>query len=163
MPQLELRQVETRLLYLAVLYHLGRPGTEVDRVTRQPHDQGLTPVAADLERQLPLASGGLGVSPEQVRLLGEGLLGLVNELKQIALSGRSVTPGLVEAITRLYPDITPEEPAGALDLAGEATLLRRRMDAAIHQATAAAEPPEEATPPAAPEPASRAGWRFWRR
>lgn len=161
MSELSLRESEASLVYLACLYHLGRPGTELDPVTRQPHEFGLTPVRAALEGALDHALVTLEVSDYQVKLLGEALLGLVNELKQIGLSGRSVMPGLVEAVTRLYPDVTAEEPSGALDLSGEAALLRRRLDSAVREANAEIE--RQRTDAEAQRNAERRGWRFWRR
>lgn len=167
MPDLSLRPPEARLLYLATLYHLGRPGSEVDATTRQPLEDGLAPVAARLGApgaQDAHASTALALSDFQLGRLGEALLGLVNELKQIGLSGRSVTPRLFEELTRLYPEVTPEDPSPALDLAGEATLLRRRLDAAVRASNATLEEQRAAAATAAAEArrASR-GWRFWRR
>jgi hypothetical protein len=164
MPDLALRQPEARLLYLATLYHLGRPGSEVDAVTRRPLEAGLGPVRAALEAQLDVAAASVDLTDFQVWRLAEALLGLVNELKQIGLSGRSVTPGLVEALTRLYPEITTEEPSAAFDVAGAATLLRRRLDGTIRAAAARLEATgaERAAAGDAPE-RSHGGWRFWRR
>ncbi|MCC6238481.1 MAG: hypothetical protein IT299_13045 [Dehalococcoidia bacterium] len=162
MSKLSLGDDEAGLVYLACLYHLGRPGTEVDPVTRQPHAFGLTPVRAALEGRPAHGGITLEVSDYQLKLLGEALLGLVNELKQINLSGRSVMPGLVEAITRLYPDVTAEEPAGALDLSGEAAMLRRRLDAAVRSANAELER-QRADAEAQRDAERRGRWRFWRR
>lgn len=148
-------------MYLACLYHLGRPGTELDPVTRQPHEFGLTPVRGALEASLDHARVTIELSEHQVRLLGEALLGLVNELKQVGLSGRSVVSGLVAAITRLYPDVTTEEPSGALDLSGETAMLRRRLDSAVR--SAAAELDRQRADAEAERNEQRGGWRFWRR
>ncbi len=162
MSELSLRTSDARLVYLACLYHVGRPGTEVDPVTRQPHVFGLTPVRAALEGALDHGEVTLELSDYQLKLLGEALLGLVNELKQVGLSGRSAMSGLVEAVTRLYPDITDAEPAGALDLSGEAALLRRRLDRAVRDAHLELE--RQRTTAEAERAAERRGrWRFWRR
>ncbi len=165
MPTLELRQPEAQLLYLATLYHLGRPGSEVDTLTRRPLDAGLAPIRTTLQGQLALASSNLGVSDFQLGRLAEALLGLVNELKQIGLSGRSVTPGLFEAISRLYPEVTPEEPSAALDIAGEGTMLRRRLDGAVRAAAVAldAARAEQVAAAAAASEGRPSRWRFWRR
>lgn len=161
MSEVSLRRSEANLAYLACLYHLGRPGTELDPATRQPHAFGLTPVCATLEAGLDHAAVSLELSDYQVRLLGEALLGIVNELKQIGLSGHSVMPGLVEALTRLYPDVTAEEPGGALDLSGEAAMLRRRLDRAVRDATA--ELDRQRAEAEAQRNTERRRWRFWRR
>lgn len=165
MPSFQLRQPEAQLLYLATLYHLGRPGSEVDTLTRQPLAGGLAPVRAALDRQLALASSTLDVSDFQLGRLGEALLGLVNELKQIGISGRSVAPGLFEALARLYPEVTPEDPGAALDIAGEATMLRRRLDSAVRTAAAALEAArmEQASAAAVASGGRPKRWRFWNR
>ncbi len=163
MPSLELRQPEAQLLYLATVYHLGRPGSEVDALTRQPLEGGLAPLHAALEGRLALASSALEVSDFQLGRLAEALLGLVNELKQIGLSGRSVTPGLFEALSRLYPDVTAEDPGSALDLSGEATMLRRRLDGAVRLAAASLEAARADEAATAAVEARPGRWRFWRR
>ncbi|MFN8639441.1 MAG: hypothetical protein U0360_08275 [Dehalococcoidia bacterium] len=164
MPELSLRQSEARLLYLAALYHLGRPGSEVDAATRQPLEDGLAPVAAGLQAQSGSDSTSLTLTDFQLGRLGEALLGLVNELKQIGISGRSVTPRLFEELTRLYPEVTSVEPSAALDLAGEATLLRRRLESAVRASNAAlAERRAAGAATAAEARRTARGWRFWRR
>ena len=166
MPDVQLRQREARLVYLATIYHLGRPGSEVDPVTRQPHRLGLGPIRevleSSFETQAAQATVTLALSEYQVSRLGEALLGLVNELKQVALSGRSVVAGLMEALGRLFPDeVPPDDPSGAMDLAGEATMLRRRLTTAIREAETAIEE-ARATAQAALRP-SRPWWKWWAR
>ncbi|MSP22738.1 MAG: hypothetical protein EXR66_06945 [Dehalococcoidia bacterium] len=162
MLEVQLTQREARLVYLATLYHLGRPGTEIDPMTREPHDLGLRPVhdalLADLEG--PSATATLGLSEYQLGRLGEALLGLVNELKQIELSGRSVVRGLFEALARTFPEeISADDPGGAIDLAGEATMLRRRLASAIRAAEATLEAARAAQQTAVAD--TRPWWKVW--
>ena len=49
--------------------------------------------------------------------------------------GRSVVPGFAGAFARLFPDHAAEE-GGALDLASQGVMLRRRLDAAVREAAA---------------------------
>jgi hypothetical protein len=164
MPELPLRQREVRLVYLATVYHLGRPGSEIDPVTRQPHGYGLRSVRDGLRTYFeaaPVDSDVVLVLTEyQVSRLGVAILGVVNELKQVGISGRSVVRGLIEALTRVFPDeVTTEDPGGALDLAGEATMLHRRLAGAIRAADAAVEAARAAAEQAAQ--ASRPWWKWW--
>jgi hypothetical protein len=165
MPDVQLTQREARLVYLATLYHLGRPGSEVDPVTRQAHGYGLGPLREPLEAYLAAPSTAavtLALSEFQLGRLGEALLGLVNELKQVELSGRSVVGGLMAALVRAFPgEVSAEEPSGAIDLAGEATLLRRRLASAIREAEATIEAAREARESTiAP---ARPWWKVWGR
>jgi hypothetical protein len=166
MPDVQLTQREARLVFLATLYHLGRPGSEVDPVTRQPLALGVTPVsealAAYLEEPRAAAAVTLALSDHQLGRVGEALLGLVNELKQVDLSGRSVVAGLFEALTRVFPDeVRAAGSNSVIDLAGEATMLRRRLAGAIREAGSSTEPGRTAAE-AAGETA-RPWWKVWGR
>ena len=44
MTLLQLRSEDANVVYLATVYHLGRPGSETDPTTFQKHDLGLGPV-----------------------------------------------------------------------------------------------------------------------
>lgn len=166
MADVQLREREARLVYLATVYHLGRPGSEIDAVTRQPHGLGLGPVREALRARLgePAAEAAvtLALSEHQLSRLGEALLGLVNELKQVALSGRSVVPGFMEALARALPGEVPEDDAGdAIDLAGEVTLLHRRLGAALREAEAGVERARAEQSEAAVS--ARPWWKIWPR
>lgn len=167
MPQLQLQAQDSRLIYLATVYHLGRPGSETDPDTLQRHDMGLSPVQRALEPQLDQAVAQLEVSPYQLTRLDEGLHGVVNELKQYEMSsGRSAVPGFGEAIVRLYPDIAgPEgESGGAMDLVGHAVMLQRRLHSAVEQARADVEAARGAQVEAARATRLEGRWRnVWRR
>jgi hypothetical protein len=156
MPELALRDDDARIVYVAVAYHLGRPGAEAGV------EAGLAPVLAALAPQLGRAQVTLALSEHQFGRLGEALLGLTNELKQYDLAGRrTAVPGLAEAIARCFPELAPGAPddgASALDLVADVVALRRRLAGAF----VPAEPPPEA-PPSTPRGESRAWWQRLRR
>ena len=160
MARIQLRADDARLVYLATVYHLGRPGSETDPDTLRHHDLGLGPLQRALEPQLDpaLAVADIEVSAYQLARLDSALLGIVNELKQFQMAdGRSAVPGFAEAVRRLYPE-TEEEPGIALDLVGEAVMLQRRLQGAVRQAQADA---AEAAPPS--ERRRRPWWKIWAR
>ena len=165
MTTIRLQPDDARLAALAVVYHLGRPGSELDAATLQRHEFGLGPLQPEIEEQLGYAVTSIDVTAYQLSRLGEALHGTVNELKQYELSeGRSVVPGFAEAFARLFPDHAAEE-GGALDLASQAVMLRRRLDAAVREAAAQVEAARaaEAERPRS-EGASSGGKRgLWRR
>ncbi len=151
MATFQLQPSDARLVYLAVVYHLGRPGSETDPATLQPHQLGLGPVRDALDAQLePPREGApstaeavaIELSAYQLTRLGVALHGIVNELKQLGMAGgRSAVPGFAEAFARLFPaaaesDETHEATLGptALDLVPAAVMLRRRLDAAVREA-----------------------------
>ena len=139
MTTIQLQPDDARLAALAVVYHLGRPGSELDAATLLPHEGGLGPLQPVIEGQLGLAVTTLDVTAYQLSRLGEALHGTVNELKQYELSeGRSVVPGFAEAFARLFPEHAGEE-GGALDLASQGVMLRRRLDDAVREAAAQVE------------------------
>ncbi len=162
MASIQLQPTDARIVALAVVYHLGRPGSELDAATLRRHELGLGPLQSAIESQLGLAEAKLELSPYQLSRLGEAVLGTVNELKQHELSeGRSVVPGFAEALVRLFPEQASSE-GGALDLASQGVLLRRRLDTAVREADAQLQAAREAQPE---EASARRGpwWKFWRR
>ena len=167
MPKLSLRNDDARVVYLATVYHLGRPGSETDADTLERHRQGLGAVRDAMEPAIERAVVELDLSEYQLGRLGEALLGTVNELKQYEMAqGRSVVPGFTDAITRLFPELR-EEPGAALDLAGQAVMLRRRLDAAVSDANAAVEAARERQAEEQARTRRRwwrpSTWRAWRR
>lgn len=144
MPLLQLRSDDARVVYLATVYHLGRPGSEIDPETMQRHDLGLRAVHEALREQLERAVAEIDVSPYQMVRLGEALLGTANELKQYGIaSGRSVVPGFSETLHSLYPQ-TADDPGSAMDLVQHPVMLRNRMAQAIEDAQAQVEAAREA-------------------
>ncbi|HJM74789.1 MAG TPA: hypothetical protein QGI71_02840 [Dehalococcoidia bacterium] len=146
-------------LYLAVVYHLGRPGSEA--LAMGHPELGLATVREAIDPQLGLASAQVEVGDYQLRRIGLGLHGIVSELKQFGMAqGRSVVPGFSEAVVRLFPDAREE--GGALDLVQPAIMFRRRLDGAVRQAEAAVEAARIAQAEPAAEQRSP-WWKLWRR
>lgn len=164
MTTIQLQPEDARLAALAVVYHLGRPGSELNAATLQPREAGLARLQPMIERQLGFAVTTIDVTPYQLSRLGEALHGTVNELKQYELSeGRSVVPGFTEAFARLFPDHASEG-GGALDLASHGVMLRRRLDAALREAAAQVEAARAAEAAAAAEDAAdQQGRSLWQR
>jgi hypothetical protein len=154
---------DARIVYLATIYHLGRPGSETDAITLEHHNRGLGPVRVALEPQLDNAVATLELSDYQLHRLGEALLGVVNELKQVELArGRSAVPGFTEALTRVFPDVDADDPGTALDLVGHAVMLRRRLDTAVRDASEAGRAAREEEQ-RAPDATRRPWWKVWQR
>ena len=180
MATFHLQPSDARLMYLAVLYHLGRPGSETDPATLRPHQLGLAPLRDALDAQLepprdgaapPAEVVALELSPYQLTRLGVALHGTVNELKQFGMAGgRSAVPGFAEAFARLFPPVTSGpavldlDPAtsgpAALDLVPAVVMLRRRLDGAVREAEQQVAAAREAQAQAA---AAAGGPPLWRR
>lgn len=139
MTLLQLRSEDANVVYLATVYHLGRPGSELDPATFQKHDLGLQSVHDALLPELGHAVVEIEVSPYQLTRIAEALLGVTNELKQYAIAGgRSAVPRFAETLHWLYPD-TKDDPGIAMDLVQHPVMLRNRMAGAIEDARAAIE------------------------
>ncbi len=159
MTLLQLRSEDARVVYLATVYHLGRPGSETDPVTLQRHDLGLQAIHDAMLPELGQAVVEVDVSPYQLTRIAEGLLGVTNELKQYAIAGgRSSVPRFAETLHWLYPE-TKDDPGSAMDLVQHPVMLRNRMAGAIDDARAAIE--AAASEAEAARQAERTGW--WQR
>ena len=162
MATLQLAPLDAKLIYLALQYHLARPGAELDPESKQPLAHGLAEVAQTLEPQLHRAVATVELSEYQRQRLLSAIAGTMNELKTYPLldavppergGGRRTTvPGFDAVLRRLFPEVD-DEPDEAPQLAGHFMSLRRRLENA---AAAAAE--EEASATARPP-----WWRFWQR
>ena len=152
MATVQLANLDARLTYLAVQYHLARPGSELDPETKQLAAHGLGEVARALEPQLDRAVASVALSDHQRGRLLSAIAGAVNELKSYALldaGGRTVVPAFHEALHRFFPTVR-EEPDEASQLAGHMIALRRKL--------------ERVEPDTASAVATRrAWWRFWDR
>ncbi len=165
MSQIEvtLRQEEAKLVYLAVAYHLGRPGSELDPITKQPVEHGLAEVARDLQPQLRMAAAQITVNNDQATRLQSGMLGTISELKAFSMLQprptpegalrRSTVPGFDASLLHLYPEVE-EDTQLALDIAEQMLLLKRRLDPRLAEL-----PPEDAEPE---KPKKRGWWPFGR-
>ena len=165
---LRLPQRQARMVALAVAYHLARPGSELDRETMREYEHGLAELPAALEPQLEAETATLELSPLQVTLLATAMSSVLSELKMYSvfdtMAGeserpRSTAPGFDEKLRALFPEIA-DDPAGAPDLAGEMTMLRRELP--LGRARERLEEDERRVA----EERARAGkkrWQFWKR
>ena len=162
MATLQLAPLDAKLIYLALQYHLARPGAELDPESKQPLTHGLAEVAQALEPQLDRAVATVELSEYQRQRLLSAIAGTMNELKTYPLldavppergGGRRTTvPGFDAVLRRLFPEVD-DEPDEAPQLAGHFMSLRRRLE------DAAAAAAEEQASTAARSP----WWRFWQR
>ncbi len=157
MATIQLSNEDARLMYLALQYHLARPGSELSQESNGPAG-GLRDTAAALEPQLQLAIATVELNGEQQRRLLAAIGGTINELKATPLleaGGRGTMPAFTETLRRLYPAVA-QDPEEAMALAGHMLQLRRRF---------ASQAGEDSTNNAS-SPSSTNGrpwWRFWRR
>jgi hypothetical protein len=149
--------LDARLLYLALQYHLARPGSELDPQTKQPVEHGLGEVAVALEPQLRGALATIELADHQRRRVVSAIAGAVNELKTYPLldelpdgGRRSTVPGFDALLRRLFPEVA-EDADEAPQLAAHLIGLRRRLEATAF------------TPAPAEGRRKSSGWRFWER
>ncbi len=162
--ELELRQNEAKLVFLAVAYHLGRPGAELDPLTKQAAEHGLAEVSRDLQPQLRLALARISLTSSQVTRLQSGMLGAITELKAYPMfeprsTGdggvrRSTVPGFDNSLVHLFPELT-DDPDLSLDIAERMLIFKRRFDQEV-----ADRPPG---PPKQEVKAKRRSWWRFRR
>lgn len=155
MTLLQLRDEDARIVYLATVYHLGRPGSETDPETLQKHDLGLQAIHDTILPELGHAVVEVDVSPYQLMRIAEALLGITNELKQYALSGNSSVARFAETLHWLYPD-TVDNSGEAMDLVQHPVKLRNALDYAVRDAQAQVEAAR-----AAAQEAKQADRRRW--
>jgi hypothetical protein len=162
---LSLQPDDAKLVYLAVAYHLGRPGSELDPTTKMPVERGLADTARELQPQLRTAVATISLGPDQRTRLQSAMLGTITELKAFSMleprvmddgtTRRSTVPGFDRTLLHLFPELE-EEPAAALDVAEEMLMLKRRFD---QQVAAIPADPEPAQPE---KPAKKGWWPFGR-
>jgi hypothetical protein len=154
---LQLRPEDARLVFLAVAYHLGRPGSELDPTTKQPVERGLAEVASSLQPQLRMAVASVTLRHNQAQRLLSAMLGSITELKAYAMLGagtseapghRSTVPGFDGSLRHLFPEVeeNADEP---LQIAERILTLRRKIEDEV------ADLEEE---PVEPAPQQRKGW-----
>ena len=168
--ELRLEPTDAKLIFLALAYHLARPGSELDPETKMPVERGLAEVSGALQPQLREAAASITLSAYQVERLGSAMLGSVNELKVYPMlearppeeggGRRSTVSGFDETLRHLFPQVD-EDADEVLAIAEQMIVLKRRIDRTIEEARAGEEPPQ---PPAAGEErAPRPWWQFWGR
>lgn len=137
MIELNLRQEEARLVYLAIAYHLGRPGSELDPITKQPVEHGLAEVARELQPQLRNAMATVALNDNQLKRLMSGMLGSITELKAYPMlqplpdedggGRRSSVRGFDRSLRHLFPEID-EDVENAYEVAERMLMLKRQID-----------------------------------
>ncbi len=157
---LQLRQEDAKLVFLAVAYHLGRPGSELDPITKLPVEHGLAEVARDLQPQLQNAVSEIRLIDAQLQRLLSGMLGSITELKaypmlqlRVSQAGegrRSTVPGFDRSLLHLFPEVE-EDVENSLGVAERMLMLKRKLDETI--ATIPQEVPQ-------PERKRRGWWPF---
>ncbi len=162
---LHLSEQQVRVVYLAVGYHLARPGSEIDPDTLQEYKHGLRELPPALEQLLGQEEASLALTPLQLLRLDTALLSIINELKSYPLldtvagtSGRprSLAPGFDELLQRLFPQVA-QEPEYALTVAEEALHLHRGLRPHLERARELLSAEGEKRSPQRPR------WQFWRR
>ncbi len=159
---LKLTHDEPRLVYLALVYHLGRPGSELDPTTKMPVAHGLRDVKVALGSELASDSAIIEVDEAQSQKLLSAIYGCVTELHGHHMRGG--TPSTVDRFTEtaleLFPQIA-DEPEEALTIAQAMVMLHRRMERGL-KGVFDGRDASIATEPAAPEAASKRSWPFRR-
>ncbi|MBT5773761.1 MAG: hypothetical protein HOH95_05220 [Dehalococcoidia bacterium] len=161
MTTLQLQNNDARIAYLAVVYHLGRPGSEIDPESLGVHRAALQPLLEVLRPQLEQAVVTVEANAGQVQRIGQALSGVSNELRQYGLSGSSMVAGFSETVVGFWPEVAADQGAAA-DLVQFAVMLRRRLESEI--TSAVAELAADAAAVEAERQARRgAWWQVWRR
>lgn len=169
--ELKLAPPQARLVALAIAYHLGRPGSELDPETLQPTRHGLAMAAGILQAQQGLTEVKVTLDALQVRRLNEAMLQSINELKVVAMRGQGASGGwrgsvneeFERALSRLYPAIA-REPQQAQDIAAAMMQLSRRLGGAEQAAEATDSPTPDGDQPSPARDSRRTRrpwWRFW--
>jgi hypothetical protein len=159
---LRLQPDDAKLVYLAIAYHLGRPGSELDPMTKMPVERGLADTARELQPQLRMAVASIVIDADQRTRLQSAMLGTITELKAFSMleprvmddgtTRRSTVPGFDRTLLHLFPELD-EEPAAALDVAEQMLMLKRRFDGQVAALPADPEPEK---------PAKKGWWPFGR-
>jgi len=164
---LRLPQHQTRLVALAVSYHLARPGSELDPETLAEYSEGLADVHAIIGERLDIDTASLELTAIQITLLSSAMSSVISELKTYSLvdtmSGsserpRSAAPGFDERLRSLFPEVA-SDPAHTQVLAEDLMMLRRelplkRAKELLDEQRAAAQVEAKS---------KKRWWRFWSR
>lgn len=124
---------EPRLVYLALVYHLGRPGAELD--ARQRGAGALRATKVALGNALGDPEAVIELDQAQYTKLLSALYGSVNELRvhHMRAGSPSTVAGFTETARTLFPDLA-SDPGEALRLAEATMMLRRRLERAVKRA-----------------------------
>jgi hypothetical protein len=148
-----LRQEDAKLAYLAIAYHLGRPGSELDPTTKMPVEHGLAETAQTLQPQLRMAVATISLRNNQLSRLQSAILGTITELKAYpmlqprdAVDGRagrrSTVPGFDATLQHLFPEVEGD-PESSLGIAERLLLFKRSFDQRVAGLPRQPDPDEE--------------------
>jgi hypothetical protein len=123
---------EPRLVFLALVYHLSIPGSELDASTKLPVEHGLREVKVALGNHLFDESALIELDDYQFRRLLSAIYGSVNELRVYHMRGGAggTIQRFTETARELFPGLA-DDPQAALDIAESMMMLHRRMDRAV--------------------------------
>ena len=156
---------QTRLVALAISYHLSRPGSELNPDTLTEYEHGLADLLPVIDEQLDQDTAAIEVGPLQAVLLTTALSSVISELKMYSVFDtmsegsrrpRSTATGFDDRLRTLFPEIAGD-PAYAIVLAGEMTMLRREIPAAR-----AREILEEERQAVRAAKSRKKRWQFWK-
>ncbi len=160
MFDLTLGPEEAKLVFLAIAYHLGRPGSELDPITKQPVEHGLAEVGRDLQPQLRAGSAQISLRDNQLQRLQSAMLGSITELKAYPMLSplpaeegggrRSTVRGFDRSLRHLFPEVD-EDVETTMAVAERMMMLKRNLDGRL-----SAGPPSDDGPQT-----RRRGRRWW--
>ena len=132
---LKLTHDEPKLVYLALVYHLGRPGSELDAVTRQPVERGLRQVKVALGNALEADSAVIELDDWQYQRLLSAIKGCVTEFRVLHMGQglRSTVERWTETAQSLFPELARDREE-SLSLAEAMMMLERRIERAVARA-----------------------------
>ena len=135
MIALKLSHDEPKLVYLALVYHLGRPGSEIDPATHASLDHGLREVKLRLGNELELPAPVIELDDWQYARLLSAIKGCVTELRVYHMreGATSTVARWTETAETLFPQLTHDRDV-ALDLAESMMMLQRRIQRAVSAA-----------------------------
>jgi hypothetical protein len=138
---LKLTHDEPKLVFLALVYHLGRPGSELDATTKLPVEHGLREVKVALGNHIFDESATIQLEQSQLQRLLSAIYGSVNELRVHHMRGgaESTVSRFTSTVRDLFP-IVDEDPESALDIAESMMMLHRRIERAVARESAPSPP-----------------------
>jgi hypothetical protein len=163
---LRLPNHQTRLVALAISYHLSRPGAELNPDTLSEYEHGLAELLPVVDAQLEQDAAVIEVGPLQAVLLTTAMSSVISELKMYSVFDtmsegsrrpRSSATGFDDRLRTLFPEVAGDS-AYATILAENMTLLRREIPSAR-----AREIIEEERQAALAARARKKRWQFWKR
>jgi len=162
---LRLPKQQTRLVALAVSYHLSRPGAELNPDTLSEYEHGLAALLPVIDEQIEHDAAVVEVDPLQAVLLTTAMSSVISELKMYSVFDtmsegsrrpRSTATGFDDRLRTLFPEIAGDS-SYATVLAEQMTMLRREIPSAR-----AREILEEERQSALAAKPRKKRWQFWK-